>query len=800
LLREKLNVINLNYPDHKIYMFLDAIDQLNFKDFNLGWIFKHLPPNTKIVYSVINNYENLLTNLELKIKNDRNFLEIKKLEMDSSLQKIESQLIRDDIDLTQKQKRILKRLLKKADNINIFYLNLLYDILSRLNSFDEEDSSLMNEFSKCITINKCIEYLFNLFESIHGKLFIQNCLFYINEFNQNGINEKELVDIMTLDDDLLQSIFRIYLPNTIQFPIFIWKQFQNDINTYLTYNQETFKWNHIQFYKVIKSKYKIDDSVRDKNLFNIFHFFKQTYNDLNHEKKSIFVVNQTTSYIESFRSTMNQQMIVIHKNKKLFKSNILYDINKRKLVELPRLILKFKTNIDFQVDELKKSVFFNFAFIYSVILLKDLRYISDLKQEIINLYRSLAYSNQIESILIFLIVFEKSFDILTENPINFMYYLRSRLIEYCLYSKDEHFYSLFDYSAALKLNKMLLEENCPELKVNTIIPLDTIYESNLSFIEEYLFKDRFWIKFWSNTPILFRFNKKEKQIEIYNYESETILEEISVKFIEDSLIKKEILFIKDPLISDTYVNEYSLDAYIFSQLDDILIVHNLHKIQKQYLDIFAYKQYFVFPSHYILIVFKKQISLFNLLNTNEVIQEIDFDSEIINCDSNLNYNNILIPSSLDRAELSFVFLFKNELKVFKFSLCSMCLLINIPLELEITSYFYIKFDQNFILNNSLPKTKQNMSTILSFLIGKVDNNIQIETTRNFNDELYFYEIQAIDIKSSNLSLNNTDGYEHKFKQFRFEYKDVFALYEKYIYALDNLNNLLIFNIGKFIFF
>ncbi len=50
-------------------MFLDAIDQLNFKDFNLGWIFKHLPPNTKIVYSVINNYENLLTNLELKIKN-----------------------------------------------------------------------------------------------------------------------------------------------------------------------------------------------------------------------------------------------------------------------------------------------------------------------------------------------------------------------------------------------------------------------------------------------------------------------------------------------------------------------------------------------------------------------------------------------------------------------------------------------------------------------------------------------------------------------------------------------------------
>ena len=48
-----------------------------------------------------------------------------------------------------------------------------------------------------------------------------------------------------------------------------------------------------------------------------------------------------------------------------------------------------------------------------------------------------------------------------------------------LVSSDK-IYSLFDYSAALKLNKMLLEENCPELKVNTIIPLDTIYESNLS--------------------------------------------------------------------------------------------------------------------------------------------------------------------------------------------------------------------------------------------------------------------------------------------------------------------------------
>ena len=69
MLKEMLIKIKNDHADHKIFIFLDAIEQLNKNDYNMSWLFTNLASNTKAIYSVLANHQaDLLPNLILKIK------------------------------------------------------------------------------------------------------------------------------------------------------------------------------------------------------------------------------------------------------------------------------------------------------------------------------------------------------------------------------------------------------------------------------------------------------------------------------------------------------------------------------------------------------------------------------------------------------------------------------------------------------------------------------------------------------------------------------------------------------------
>ena len=491
MLKEMLIKIKNDHPDHKIYFFLDAIEQLDKSDYNMSWLFTNLISNTKAIYSVLANHQaDLLPNLVSKIKCEKNFLEIKQLEIEEAERLIEKRLIINDKDLTYKQRRSVKKLLKKANHLSHLYVNLVYEIVTKWYSFDDEDT---NEFSKCSSIEKCIEYMLDTYERVHGRLFVQKCVFYINHFGQSGVNERELVDIMTLDDEILQDLYRKYLPSVIKFPLLIWKRFQSEIKAYLTIkhelNLDLMLWSHIQFWQSIRLKYT--SSIRSSSssssrsrtdekcveslpsninqihsLFNIYHFFKETYRKSNHEKRSLFILNQSTSHIiESYRSTMSQQMITLRRTvnqlKKMNPNSIMYHVNKRKLFEFPRLIFKFENQFDFLVEELKRNIFFNFKFIYSIVLINDVQFIRGLKDDLLNLHAKMAAQtetpNPIEPVIVMYLTLDECFrcSLLSDEPANFMFILRSRLIDYCLYNEEAHMIKFFNYSAATHFNKSL---------------------------------------------------------------------------------------------------------------------------------------------------------------------------------------------------------------------------------------------------------------------------------------------------------------------------------------------------------
>ena len=326
-----------------------------------------------------------------------------------------------------------------------------------------------------------------------------------------------------------------------------------------------------------------------------------------------------------------------------------------------------------------------------------------------------------------------------------------------------------------------------------------------------MFRDRFWIKQWpsgsraassahnSTQPILFHFNRKDKKIEIYNYETKLVLDELNVKFIRDNSLRKEILLKCEPNL-DADLNASLMDAYVFSQSEDILFIHDLRKLKQQFIDLSEYKQYFVYPSQFLVGVRSKEISLFYLHSTEVSFKDIRFEARILKCELNLNYDSVLLPTLLEKSRLGLdlllVVLFANEIKLYKLFEDNIDLILNIPIELRPATYFNIKFERHFMLNEAVPTTGSiEPNVYVTFLIASSNDFIHVKNEGKINDELYVVNVYANETVS-NISLKEVEEFIFDIKPFRIEYKEVFSMFNGYIFAVDNLRNLTIINTGE----
>ena len=93
--------------------------------------------------------------------------------------------------------------------INLFplYIKLIFDIVLTWKSQYVPDQ----DFLRCTTIDRCIEYLFKSLEKLHGKMLFSRAIIYMSSF-RNGISENEIADILSLDDDVLFDIFEFHAP------------------------------------------------------------------------------------------------------------------------------------------------------------------------------------------------------------------------------------------------------------------------------------------------------------------------------------------------------------------------------------------------------------------------------------------------------------------------------------------------------------------------------------------------------------------------------------------------------------
>ena len=231
VLRTYLNQLQQKYPNEKLFVFLDSIDQLNKNDYNLEWVLKRYPSNIKFIFSTLSDHGDILKNFKFIVKSEENYLKVGMLGVDNSISIIKTYLSGLGRKLTDKQMEIIENLFK-LENVQLFplYVKLIFDIVSKWASYTVPEE----RFLKCHTIDDCVEYIFETMEQDYDKLLVSRCLFYLTSSEESGISSVELEDVLSLDDELLFDIFEFRTPPVRRFPINLWNRIKTHLSEYIT--------------------------------------------------------------------------------------------------------------------------------------------------------------------------------------------------------------------------------------------------------------------------------------------------------------------------------------------------------------------------------------------------------------------------------------------------------------------------------------------------------------------------------------------------------------------------------------
>ncbi|CAF1208755.1 unnamed protein product [Adineta steineri] len=200
--------------DENLILLLDSIDQLQTVD--LIDLSKWLPEKFPLSSS--------------NVKYGLQEIEIKPFDENTAQEVLHSWLKQDRRCLTAIQHEWLKPKFTQQHKIDPLFLSLLYDQTLTWHSYDEIPDKT---FSDIQLTGDAIDYLYDQLCMKHGEILFRRSMIYLQL--SGGLSEVEIEDILSLDDDVLQSVFVHYLPprELFRLPSNLWIRIRNDMHKYL---------------------------------------------------------------------------------------------------------------------------------------------------------------------------------------------------------------------------------------------------------------------------------------------------------------------------------------------------------------------------------------------------------------------------------------------------------------------------------------------------------------------------------------------------------------------------------------
>lgn len=336
-----------------MFIFLDALDQLNPDEgaLKLDWVPARLANNVKLIVSTLPEDHGLLSKLKNKIPQESHFIEVPPLEESTCMRILDNWLSNSKRQITFHQRKVVKNVIAQCQNP--LFLKLTFDEILSWRSYTEVD-----DLSLGWCVEDCIDKLFDHLEEKHGKTFVAHALSYITA-SRGGIGQSEMEDILSLDDEVLNSIFIFWEPPIRRIPASLWSRLHHDIASYLVGREinetEVLYWYHRQFIEASARRYLGNAEQNEKIHGLMAEYYMGTWSGQNSKPhtyedplaKRKKVPKKTASAI---RHVPVQPL--------LFDNSKRYNI--RKLNQLPYHLYNAG-----KLQELNKEVFFNFSWLHA---------------------------------------------------------------------------------------------------------------------------------------------------------------------------------------------------------------------------------------------------------------------------------------------------------------------------------------------------------------------------------------------------------------------------------------------------
>eukprot|EP01038_Epipyxis_sp_PR26KG_P004550 gene4550-6422_t len=318
----------------RIILFLDSIDQLSSEyaalDNIAAWlpgIKSRLPSHVRVVVSTLpeTNNKRLLTQMtrnilpessavstpnvsgsngasdnapilgksrSLRFVRSSNIVEITpiKFEGDENMKSMILNKIMDSLPtegVSVPTRRILR---KEYENLLIelthnhptpLFTQILAGIVSKWNSFSDHETNILNvKKASEKGVQGLIFMIFDELENKHGSLFVTTALSLIT-LSREGISEKELDDIISCDDYLLDDVYEWWTPPYRRLPPMLLQRLLSDLNGFIARRgtkggEIVLRWYHRQFLEAAFDRYSLFDK---SNRFKYYNYISNYFND-----------------------------------------------------------------------------------------------------------------------------------------------------------------------------------------------------------------------------------------------------------------------------------------------------------------------------------------------------------------------------------------------------------------------------------------------------------------------------------------------------------------------------------------
>ncbi len=263
-------------------IFIDALDQLQEKSY-LKWLPNKLPPNLKLIISVLDDeryshdsgYLDLLKVKYNEEQNPDNFIQLNSLNRRDG-DKILSKLLNSvNRTITLGQRKFILDKFEKS-GYSPLYLIITFEEIKNWKSFESNFDKKLED-----NVINSIKTFLNDLSTVyhHQKLLVSRTLGYL-ECAKNGLSEKEMIDILSSDRDVMDMIenqFHNNLSNKI--PIAPWARLFSQLSPFLIQKMSDdvslIILFHRQFRNAIQTETLNDISLQKRLHLNLAHYFKQ---------------------------------------------------------------------------------------------------------------------------------------------------------------------------------------------------------------------------------------------------------------------------------------------------------------------------------------------------------------------------------------------------------------------------------------------------------------------------------------------------------------------------------------------